>query len=248
MSIYGEGAYACPSCGRVAPHLRTSAQLAEHDWEVRCPTCRASLRPIATGEEKPLYPTSIYAINKRDHEEMFLAFGRTYGIPAVALRFFNIYGPRQALSNPYTGLAAIFASHILRGLRPPVFEDGQQVRDFVHVSDVVQALQLAIERPEADGEVFNVGTGQPISVLQVGELLARELGWRDGLDLTLKYRAGDIRHCFADIGLARRLLGFEPQVRFEDGIAELAEWLKGEIAVDAVEKATEELSKRGLVA
>jgi dTDP-L-rhamnose 4-epimerase len=249
MSIYGEGAYACQNCGRVAPRLRAAEQLAEHDWEVRCPSCRSPLTPIATGEEKPLYPTSIYAINKRDHEEMFLAFGRAYGIPAVALRLFNIYGPRQALSNPYTGLAAIFASHMLRGLRPPVFEDGQQLRDFVHVGDVVQALALAIERPEADGEVFNIGTGRPISVLRVGELLAGQLGWDGGLELTSRYRAGDIRHCFANVTRARERLGYQPRVAFEEGVRELAAWVvEQQGRVGAVADATQQLADRGLVA
>src|SRR5205807_2249600 len=161
-------------------------------------------RALPTDEDKPLYPTSIYAIKKRDHEEMALAFGHAYELPAVALRFFNIYGSRQALSNPYTGVAAIFSGRMLAGQPPLIYEDGQQQRDFVHVSDIVQACSLAIGAAAADYQVLNVGTGRPISVLQVAELLARELGWTGGCEMTGKFRAGDIRHCFADIGRIQR--------------------------------------------
>src|SRR3984893_16820794 len=144
MSIYGEGAYTFDTCGGLPPKLRPNAQLAAGQWEVRCPACGAELRPLPTNEDKPLYPTSIYAINKRDHEEMALAFGNAYGLPAVALRFFNIYGSRQALANPYTGVAAIFSGRMLAGQTPLIYEDGHQQRDFVHVADIVQACCLAI--------------------------------------------------------------------------------------------------------
>ena len=225
MSIYGEGAYDCPSDGRVAPRLRPTEQLAAGDWEVHCPRCGAVLRPVPTDEDKPLYPTSIYAINKRDHEEMALAFGHAYDLPAVALRFFNIYGSRQALSNPYTGVAAIFSGRLLAGEAPAIYEDGHQQRDFVHVSDIVQACSLAMNRPAADYQVFNVGTGQPISVLQVGQALARELGFSGQFEILRKFRAGDIRHCFADISRIRAALGYEPRYRFEDGVRELVSWV-----------------------
>jgi dTDP-L-rhamnose 4-epimerase len=225
MSIYGEGAYACQTHGRVAPRLRAVEQLRAGDWEVRCPVCHAELEPVGTDEDKPLYPTSIYAINKRDHEEMALAFGQAYELPAVALRFFNIYGSRQALSNPYTGVAAIFSGRMLAGEAPVIYEDGHQLRDFVHVSDIVQACCLAISSPAANYQVLNVGTGRPISVLQVGELLARELDWGGGFQVLGKFRAGDIRHCFADISRIRSLLGYEPRFRFEDGVRELVAWV-----------------------
>ena len=247
MSIYGEGAYSCPNCGSVAPRLRTDEQLAAHEWELRCPSCRAALEPVPTDEDKPLYPASIYAINKRDHEEMFLAFAHAYRIPAVALRFFNIYGSRQALSNPYTGVAAIFSSRLLSGRTPLLFEDGHQMRDFVHVSDIVQACQLAMSSPAADYGVFNVGSGQPLSVLQVANALARELGWKGGLEITQKFRAGDIRHCFADISRIQTLLGYSPKVRFEDGVGELVRWVSQQHEVeDAVAEATKQLTVRGL--
>lgn len=225
MSIYGEGAYRCPTCGPVYPRLRPTDQLARAEWELRCPTCGAELDPIPTPEDKPLYPTSIYAINKRDHEEMALAFGQAYDLPAVALRFFNIYGSRQALTNPYTGVAAIFCGRMLSGHTPVIYEDGGQMRDFVHVSDVVQACCLAMQRSGADHQVVNVGTGRPISVLEVGTLLARELGWNGAFEIREKFRAGDIRHCFADITRIQQLLGYAPNHRFETGVAELVAWV-----------------------
>ena len=248
MSIYGEGAYRCPEHGRVAPRLRLTRQLETRDWDLHCPTCGATLTPIPTDEEKPLYPTSIYAINKRDHEEMALAFGLAYGVPAVALRFFNIYGSRQALSNPYTGVAAIFSGRMMTRRAPLVFEDGRQQRDFVHVSDIVQACRLAMERTEADNQVLNVGTGRPISVLQVAEILARELGWQGGVEVTEKFRAGDIRHCYADISRIQELLGYEPKVSFEQGVGELVSWVAGQQGVHSdVDGATQQLAALGLV-
>jgi dTDP-L-rhamnose 4-epimerase len=246
MSIYGEGAYACVACGRVAPKLRPTAQLAAGQWEVRCPTCGAELRPLPTDEDKPLYPTSIYAINKRDHEEMALAFGHAYGLPAVALRFFNIYGSRQALANPYTGVAAIFSGRMLAGQPPLMYEDGHQQRDFVHVGDIVQACGLAIDNPAADYQVFNVGTGRPISVLQVGELLARELGWTGGFEVSQKFRAGDIRHCFADITRIQQAIGYTPRVTFEDGVHELVAWVAQQQAATTTD-AHDQLAAHGLV-
>jgi dTDP-L-rhamnose 4-epimerase len=247
MSIYGEGAYSCPRCGQVAPRLRPPEQLAERAWELRCPQCGSELSPIPTDEEKPLYPTSIYAINKRDHEEMVLAYAHAYGVPAVALRFFNIYGSRQALSNPYTGVAAIFSGRLLSGQPPLIFEDGRQRRDFIHVSDIVQACLLAMEQPAADYGIFNVGSGRPLSVLDVADALSRELGWTGGVEINQKFRAGDIRHCFADISRIQRQLGYTPKVQFEDGVGELVEWVSRQQAVaDSVAEATEQLTVRGL--
>ena len=249
MSIYGEGAYLCAGCGPVFPRLRPTEQLAEAAWEVRCPSCGAELEPVPTPEDKPLYPTSIYAINKRDHEEMALAFGQAYGVPAVALRFFNIYGSRQALTNPYTGVAAIFCGRMLSGQTPVIYEDGGQLRDFVHVSDVVQACCLAMERGGADNQVLNVGTGRPISVLEVGELLARELGWTGGFEIREKFRAGDIRHCFADITRIQTLLGYEPRYRFEAGVSELVAWVAQQqgVSVPRASDADRELEALGLL-
>lgn len=247
MSVYGEGAYECPRHGSVSPRLRTEAQLRRREWEVRCPTCDAALTPLPTGEDKPLFPTSIYAINKRDHEEMGLAIGHGYGIPTVALRFFNIYGSRQALSNPYTGVAAIFCSRLLNGRPPAIFEDGGQTRDFTHVSDIVQGCVLAIERPEADYGTFNLGTGRALSVRQLADALARELGWHGEPEIANQYRAGDIRHCYADITLARQRLGYEPRITFEEGLIELLLWVSNQSEVaDYGSLAAAELVANGL--
>jgi|SRR5437870_5441127 len=246
MSIYGEGAYACAACGRVAPRLRPNEQLAAGQWEPRCPTCGAPLHPLPTDEDKPLYPTSIYAINKRDHEEMALAFGHAYDLPAVALRFFNIYGSRQALANPYTGVAAIFSGRMLAGQTPLIYEDGQQQRDFVHVGDIVRACCLSMSSAAADYQALNVGTGRPISVLQVAEVLARELGWVGGFEITGKFRAGDIRHCFADISRIQRLVGYAPRITFEDGVRELVAWVAAQQAAPTTD-AHKLLTSHGLV-
>jgi len=246
MSIYGEGAYSCANCGVVYPKLRSEAQLQERDWEMRCNKCGTHVAPIPTPEDKPLYPTSIYAITKRDHEEMCLTFGQAYGIPSIALRFFNVYGPRQALSNPYTGVAAIFSSRLLNGRPPLVFEDGLQSRDFVHVSDITQALLLAVESRDVQGEVFNVGTGRPLTILDMATALAAEIGVDITPEVVGKYRAGDIRHCYADIGKIRAGLGYLPRVEFRDGISDLVSSIRAETPVDSVDAAYQELAERGL--
>jgi dTDP-L-rhamnose 4-epimerase len=246
MSIYGEGAYACPSCGPVSPRLRPIEQLLERDWEMRCPHCGLVAKPVPTTEEKPLHPTSIYAISKRDQEEMCLTVGRAYGIPTIALRYFNAYGPRQALSNPYTGVAAIFSSRLLNGHAPLIFEDGAQSRDFVHVQDIVRANLLAMECTQADYEVFNIGTGRQLTIADVARALAKGMGVDIEPQIVAKFREGDIRHCYADISKAGRLLGYEPTVAFEDGIADLVQWAGAQQSVDLVTDATQELSSRGL--
>jgi dTDP-L-rhamnose 4-epimerase len=248
MSIYGEGAYNCPSCGRVAPRLRPAAQLEAGDWEMHCPRCQATLEPMPTDEDKPLYPTSIYAINKRDHEEMALAFGHAYDVPAVALRFFNIYGSRQALSNPYTGAAAIFCGRLLEGQPPLIYEDGQQMRDFVHVSDIIQACELAMASTAADYQVLNVGTGRPISILQLASILASALRYDGEPQIVHQFRAGDIRHCYADLSRIQALLGYQPRHTFEDGVTELIEWVSQQQGlVSAVPDAHAQLAAHGLV-
>jgi dTDP-L-rhamnose 4-epimerase len=247
MSIYGEGLYRCPVDGvEFAPEPRPEEQLARREWEMICPSCGSPLEPLPTAESKPLQPTSIYAINKRDHEEMFLAWGRAYGVPATALRFFNVYGTRQALSNPYTGVAAIFASRLLNDRPPVIFEDGGQSRDFVHVSDIAAGIEAALDPARADGVALNLGTGRGTSVLEVAAVLARGLGKEIESDVLGDYRTGDIRHCFASIDRARDLLGFEPSISFEDGMSELSEWLTSQSAVDRVDEATAALRARGL--
>ena len=248
MSIYGEGQYRCAEHGEVAPPPRELSQLRAKQWETCCPVCGRELAPLPTTEDKPLQCTSIYALSKKDQEEMTLLFGRTYNLPVVALRYFNIYGTRQALSNPYTGVAAIFASRLLNGHAPMIFEDGRQQRDFVSVDDVVQANLLAMERSEADGTALNVGSGEAVTINDVAAVLARALGVHTPAEITGKYRAGDIRHCFADISRARRLLGYEPKHRFSEGVSELVGWLREQTAVDRVQEAALELSQYGLTA
>ncbi|MDJ0788809.1 MAG: NAD-dependent epimerase/dehydratase family protein [Myxococcota bacterium] len=245
MSIYGEGAYRNGKGQIVSPSLRSDEELAAKRFDFEG-AVDGPLEPIPTPEDKPLQPTSIYAVTKRDHEEMFLAAGSAYRIPVVALRYFNIYGTRQALSNPYTGVVAIFSSRLLNRNRPMIFEDGNQSRDFVHVSDIVRANLLALERSEADGGVFNIGTGQPTSIKQVAEILAERLDYPEDPDIVGRYRAGDIRHCFADISRAREGLGFEPRMSLADGMDELLAWLRNQKADDRVEGAAKELEARGL--
>jgi len=248
MSIYGEGAYRCETCDKVVyPFLRPNEQLAAHDWEFKCETCGGELTTIGTSEDKPLFPTSVYAVTKQDQEQYCLAVGRAYGIPAVAFRYFNVYGTRQALSNPYTGVCAIFSSRLLNDQAPTIFEDGEQSRDFVHVSDIVQANLLALETDKADYQAMNIGTGRATSVKQIARLLARGLGKDIEPVIVDKYREGDIRHCVADISKAEKLLGYKPKVSLEEGLAELLAWLGKQTAEDRVESATAELAQRSLV-
>ena len=248
MSIYGEGQYLCSECGKVSPSPRTTRQLKAKQWEMLCPSCGSVLKPIATNESKPLQCTSIYALSKKDQEEMTLLFGRTYGVPVVALRYFNIYGTRQSLSNPYTGVAAIFASRLLNRRAPMIFEDARQMRDFVSVHDVVQANMLALDKSAGDGMALNIGSGQPISIGEVARQMTRSLGASIPAEITGKYRAGDIRHCFADISTAKRVLGYSPRHRFADGIGELVEWLRSQTAEDKAAQMVHELTAYGLTA
>jgi dTDP-L-rhamnose 4-epimerase len=236
MSVYGEGLYEGPGGDAVE---RTREQLERGEWE-------PGPQPLPTPETKPVALASIYALNKYQQERACLIAGGAYGIPTVALRFFNVYGPRQALSNPYTGVLAIFASRLLNGKPPLIYEDGLQRRDFVSVHDAARVARLALETNGADGRVVNVGSGRSVTVRELAQRLAAVLGSPVEPELTGTFRAGDIRHCFADISLARELLGFEPQVELEDGIAELARWLSGQTAEDRVDAARDELARRGL--
>lgn len=249
MSIYGEGKYRCPSCGPMAPGPRNRERLSAGKWEPACPRCGRDLSSLPTDEEKPLLPTSVYAISKRTQEETALVMARAYGIPAVALRYFNVYGPGQSLSNPYTGVAAIFSSRILNGQHPALFEDGLQGRDFVHVSDIVQANLLAMERSEADFEVFNVGTGVLTPLADLARGLAERLAAGAPLQPRIlgSFREGDIRHCYADIGKIRTRLGYEPRVSLREGFGDLAVWARTQRPVDRFEAATGEMASRGLL-
>jgi|SRR6185312_12632895 len=245
MSLYGEGLY--HDCMRRAVlGERSLQQLQAADWEVRDANDE-ELVPAPTPESKPPQLSSIYALSKYDQERMCLITGRAYGFRTTALRFFNVYGPRQSLSNPYTGVLAIFASRLLNGNRPLVFEDGLQRRDFVSVYDIAQACRLALETPAANGGVFNIGSGKSVRIRDIAEKVAEVLGCEElEPELTGHYRVGDIRHCFADISLAREVLGYQPNVDFQRGVEELAAWLKEQAPEDHVAEACAELSARGL--
>jgi dTDP-L-rhamnose 4-epimerase len=245
MSIYGEGLYRSARGASITRAERTLAQLQAREWEPKDPDDN-ELMPVPTPESKPPALASVYALSKYDQERMCLMVGRAYRLPTVALRFFNVYGPRQALSNPYTGVLAIFASQLLSGQQPVIFEDGNQRRDFVNVRDIARACRLALEVPEADGRVFNVGSGRNFTIREVAHEMARVLGRDVEPRITQQYRVGDIRHCFADTSLARRILGYEAQVPFSDGLAELAGWLEELEGVTAAPDAGAELSQRGL--
>ncbi len=247
MVVYGEGAYDCATHGRVVPGPRPVEQLRRRTWEPTCPICAAQLAPAACTELTPLRPVSVYGITKRDQEELVLTLGAAYGIESVALRYLNVYGPRQALGNPYTGVAAIFAARLIAGRRPTVFEDGRQLRDLVHVSDIVRATLAAMDAPAAPGHAINVATGRRVTIATLARELARALGSTLEPELTGEFRAGDIRHCFADTALARKLLGFEAEVELGHGIPVLARWVAREAVEEGGDAALQDLRSRGLV-
>lgn len=246
MSVYGEGLYRRPDGAAVVAPERSLGQLRDGRWEVRDED-GIDLVPTATPESKPPALASVYALSKYVQERLCLLVGAAYGIETTALRFFNVFGSRQALSNPYTGVLAIFAARLLNGKRPMVFEDGLQQRDFVSVHDVARACVLASEAQGVGGEVFNVGSGRSYAIRDVAAILAEALNAAHiAPDVTNRCRVGDIRHCYADISKARRLLGFEPQILLEGGVVELADWLGSQVAIDRVDQASEELKARGL--
>lgn len=246
MSIYGEGLYRRANGELVGGCERSLEQLRRGEWEL-LDADGTQLAPVPTPETKTPTLASVYALSKYDQERLCLITGRAYNIPTVALRFFNVYGPRQALSNPYTGVLAIFASRLLNNNPPLIYEDGLQRRDFVHVSDLVRACRLAAETPAAVDQVFNVGSGQAYTVLEIATRMAQVMGKPHVEPKVVgKYRVGDIRHCFADISQARRVLGYAPRMSLQAGMTQLAEWLEGQMAVDQVDAANVELEKRGL--
>jgi dTDP-L-rhamnose 4-epimerase len=247
MSVYGEGLARRADGVLTAPDERGPVQLRRGDWELH--DGDALLEPVPTPESKPPSLSSVYALNKFCQERLCLIAGRAYGIPTVACRFFNVYGPRQALSNPYTGVLAIFAARLLNGRPPLIYEDGEQRRDFVHVQDVARACALALEADRDTVGAFNDGSGRSRSILSIAHDLAEIMDCPEITPHVLgKYRAGDIRHCFADISKIKSELSFTPQIDFAGGLTELAEWLAGQVADDGIERATAELQQRGLVA
>jgi dTDP-L-rhamnose 4-epimerase len=246
MSIYGEGLYRDAEGNIRTAQDRPLEQLKMADWEVRDEEGHV-LTPVATPEDKTPALASVYALSKYDQERLCLMLGRAYSIPTVALRFFNTYGPYQALSNPYTGVLSNFASRVLNGNPPLIFEDGLQKRDFVSVYDVARAVRLALETPAAAGGAFNISSGQPMTVKECAERTVAAIGRSDiQPQITGKWRAGDIRHCFADISLAKKVLGWSPQGSREQGLQDLASWLTGQTAIDRGVEARAELAARGL--
>ncbi len=246
QSSYGEGCCECPEHCRIKPDFRSEEQLQQKRWEHECPQCGAVMKPVATPESTPMDCRAIYAMTKRDQEEMVLNIGRTYNLPTVALRYFNVYGPRQSLSNPYTGVLAIFMSRLANGNSPVIYEDGLQTRDFISVHDIVQANLLAMESEKANYEVFNVGDGKPTTVKDVALLLAKVLNSSIEPTLTEQYRKGDTRHSYADISKIHSRLGFQPKVTLEEGMKELVQWSQTVEAEDKFEQAAKELASRGL--
>lgn len=246
MSSYGEGCYRCEKDGIVRPRLRTMEEMQSGQWEPICPLCGGAIEAVPTPEEAVQNCNSIYAYTKKDQEDMVLNIGRTYNIPSVATRFFNVYGPRQSLSNPYTGVAAIFMSRIKNDNPPVIYEDGLQTRDFISVHDVVDALVLCMEKPEANYEIFNIGSGAPLAIRGVAETLAKLYGKSIEPKIMMKFRKGDVRHCFAEISKAGRLLGWKPKLSFEQGMQELIDWSRNQEAVDRFEQASQELRRRGI--
>ena len=247
MSVYGEGLYLTPDGTRIENAMRTPEQIAGRHWDPIGPNGEP-LEPIATDERKQVSLSSIYALTKFVQEQQVLITARAYGMGAVALRLFNVFGPGQALSNPYTGVLAIFASRLLNHERPMVFEDGRQRRDFVHVEDVARAFRLAMDTAGADGEIINIGAGEPHSITDVALKLAEAMGLPMEPEILNSARAGDIRHCFGDTSKAERVLGFRPRHRLEDKLEELAAWVARQQATDRANEARRELESRGLVA
>ncbi len=247
MSSFGEGMYRCPKCSFIQqPDLRKASDMKKGIWEPLCSKCQTQLKAIPTDETAKLQSPSVYAITKKCQEELFLSIGKAYRIPAVSLRFFNAYGPRQSLSNPYNGVAAIFLSRVKNGKPPLINEDGNQTRDFVHIKDIVRAIILCMDKDQADYQMFNVGSGVPTTINEVAQIVLNL--YRSNLkpEITGKFRTFDVRHCFADISKLKKLVGWKPEISFKEGMKEVFTWSKNEVAVDLVEKAMQELEEKGL--
>jgi dTDP-L-rhamnose 4-epimerase len=252
MTVMGEGTYECGQHGVYYPFLRPVEQLARSEWEVRCPHCGEPSKPLAMKEDRPLLPLTIYGLTKMDEELETMLVGGFYKMPVVAFRYFSVYGPRQSLTNPYTGVIARFGTRVITGKAPLIYEDGSQLKDVIHVRDVVRANLLAMERIEANYHVFNLGNGEGLSVFRIGQLISEKLGSRLQPILTGQYRRGDARHGWADISKACRLLTWQPSLSAEDGFADLCLWLKAlpeeqlEQAIKAYEDAERESETRAV--
>ncbi|GJL77334.1 MAG: nucleoside-diphosphate-sugar epimerase [Nitrospinaceae bacterium] len=246
MSLYGEGKYSCPDHGTFSPRPRPEEQFQQGLWEMLCPDCRQPSAPVPTDEDKELDVTSVYAQSKKDQEVYSLMIGKAYKIPTVACRYFNCYGPRQSLNNPYTGAAAIFCSSVLNDKPPLIYEDGLQQRDMVHVKDLVQGKLALMDHSRADFGIFNIGTGKATSILQVAETLIELCGKSFEPNVIGKFRNGDIRHCYGDIAKIRAM-GYEPKISLKEGLRDLVGWGECQEAVSKVEDAHQKLVEKGLV-
>lgn len=247
MTGYGEGNYFCKKDGIVRPPLREENQLKKGDWNLYCPVCKGVVKPVSTDETALDFPNSIYGFSKKAQQDMALIIGKLYKIPTVVLRGFNIYGPRQSLSNPYTGVTAIFISRLKNNQEAWVYEDGLQTRDFVSVHDVVDAFVKALKTDKADCEMFNIGSGHGTTILEIAKTLEKLLGKSNLIRVNQEYRKNDIRHCFADNTKAKKLLGWKPKISLEQGLKELIEWSAKEKAEDKFSQAQKELKQKGLI-
>ncbi len=246
-AIYGEGKYECSSCGIVYPNERKDEDMSKGDFTIKCPTCNANAKLLATDENSKIHPSSIYGITKQVQEQMFMVMGKTLNIPALAFRYQNVYGAGQSLSNPYTGILSIFSTRIKNGNDINIFEDGKESRDFVYIDDVVDATILGIEKDEANYEVFNVGLGLAIDVNKVASTLVKEYKSNSKISISGNYRLGDIKDNYADLTKIQTKLGFEPKVSFEEGIKRFTKWVNAqEVVEDQYEKSINEMKEKGL--
>lgn len=246
-AIYGEGKYHCPKCGYVYPLERKDEDMARGDFECKCPKCGGEVELVATTEDSAIHPSSVYGIGKQVQGQLVHLVCKSIGVESVSYRYQNVYGPGQSLTNPYTGILSIFSTRIKNGNGINIFEDGKETRDFVYIEDVVDATILGLEVPEANGHVFNVGTGVATDVLTVANTLCEKYGIKVPITVSGNYRLGDIRHNYADITLARQILGFEPKWNFSDGIEQFTKWVnQQEIQEDKYEASIEEMKKKGL--
>ena len=246
-AIYGEGKYLCPKCKEVYPLERKDEDMAKGDFECKCPKCGGEVKFVATTEDSAIHPSSVYGISKQVQGQLVHLVCKSIGVESVSFRYQNVYGPGQSLSNPYTGILSIFSTRIKNGNGLNIFEDGKETRDFVYIEDVVDATILGMEVPDANGHVFNIGTGVAIDVLTVANTLCEKYGIQVPITISGNYRLGDIRHNYADITLARQILGFEPKWNFSDGIEQFTNWVnQQEVQEDNYEASIEEMKKKGL--
>lgn len=246
-AIYGEGRYYCDKCGDVYPLNRKDEDMARGDFECHCPKCGNKVKLVGTTEDSAIHPSSVYGISKQVQGQLVHLVCPTIGVESVSFRYQNVYGPGQSLSNPYTGILSIFSTRIKNHNPINIFEDGMETRDFVYIDDVVDATIKGLEVPEANGHVFNVGTGVAVDVLTVAKTLCEKYGIEVPITISGNYRIGDIRHNYADITLARNVLSFEPQWNFSEGITQFCKWVDGQkIQEDNYEASIEEMKKKGL--